>query len=138
MEERPESNTDLKTTDVFTAVNNYLLLFLCASCLLASGYLQQMLMIMGLYSLGISVSALATHFDMSRIAVLKHVQALEAAELLLSKKEGRTRHLYFNPVPIQLIHDRWTTKYSEFWAGRMVDIQARVERRANSEEPKIT
>jgi len=86
---------------------------------------------------GMSVSALATHFEMSRIAVLKHVQALEAAELLLSKKEGRTRHLYFNPVPIQLIHDRWTTKYSEFWAGRMVDIQARVERRASGEEPKI-
>lgn len=59
MEELPESNTDLKSTDVFTAVNNYLLLFLCASCLLASGYLQQMLMIIGLYSLGISVSALA-------------------------------------------------------------------------------
>ena len=40
---------------------------------------------------GMSVKALTSHFDMSRIAVLKHVRALEDAELLLSKKEGRTR-----------------------------------------------
>lgn len=85
---------------------------------------------------GMSVSALATHFDMSRIAVLKHVRALEAAELLITRKQGRTRRLYFNPVPIQQIHDRWTTKYSAFWAETMVDIQARVERRARGEEPK--
>ncbi|GJM21129.1 MAG: transcriptional regulator [Planctomycetota bacterium] len=86
---------------------------------------------------GISVSALATHFDMSRIAVLKHVRTLEACELLISRKEGRTRQLFFNPVPIQQIHDRWTTKYSAFWAETMVDIQARVQRRASGEEPKI-
>lgn len=57
MEERPESNTDLKSTDVFTAVNNYLLLFLCGSCLLGSMYVQQVFMFIGLYRLGIGVSA---------------------------------------------------------------------------------
>jgi membrane protease YdiL (CAAX protease family) len=57
MEERPESNTDLKSTDVFTAVNNYLLLFLCASCLLASMYVQQVFMYLGQFRLGIGVSA---------------------------------------------------------------------------------
>jgi hypothetical protein len=67
---------------------------------------------------------------MSRIAVLKHVRALEGVELLLSRKQGRTRHLYFNPVPIQLIHDRWTTEYSAFWAERMVDTKTRIESRA--------
>lgn len=85
---------------------------------------------------GMSVGALASHFDMSRVAVLKHVRALEEAELLLSRKEGRTRHLYFNPIPIQQIHDRWTTKYSAFWSERMVDIKERVERRASGQEPK--
>jgi len=79
---------------------------------------------------GISVKALGTHFDVSRIAVLKHLQVLEGTDLVLSRKRGRTRQLFFNSVPIQQIHDRWTTKYSAFWSERMVDIQARVEGRA--------
>ncbi|MGD8412824.1 MAG: type II CAAX endopeptidase family protein [Candidatus Latescibacterota bacterium] len=58
MEEHPESNTDLESTDVFTAVNNYLLLFLCASCLLGSMYVQQVFVYLGLYRLGIGVSSL--------------------------------------------------------------------------------
>jgi len=79
---------------------------------------------------GMSVKALASQFDISRIAVLKHLQVLERADLVLSRKKGRTRHLFFNPVPIQLIHDRWTTKYSAFWSERMADIKDRVETRA--------
>lgn len=86
---------------------------------------------------GMTVGALASHFEMSRIGVLKHVRALEEAELLLSRKEGRTRQLFFNPVPIQQIHDRWTTQYSAFWSERLVDLKDRVERRASGEEPKI-
>lgn len=58
MEEQPESNTDLESTDVFTSVNNYLLLFLCASCLLGSMYVQQVFIYLGLYRLGIGVSSL--------------------------------------------------------------------------------
>ncbi|MEM8884364.1 MAG: helix-turn-helix domain-containing protein [Planctomycetota bacterium] len=85
---------------------------------------------------GMSVQALASHFDMSRIAVLKHVQLLERVDLLLSKKRGRTRHLYFNPVPIQLIHDRWTTQYSAFWSERMVDLKSRVETDAHEEQKR--
>lgn len=83
---------------------------------------------------GMSVKALASHFEMSRVGVLKHVQTLEEVELVLSCKEGRVRHLFFNPVPIQLLHDRWTDKYSRFWSERMVDIKARVERRALDRE----
>jgi membrane protease YdiL (CAAX protease family) len=58
MEERPESNTDLKSTDVFTAVNNYFLLFLCGSCVLSSMYVQQVFVYIGQYRLGVGVSAL--------------------------------------------------------------------------------
>jgi membrane protease YdiL (CAAX protease family) len=57
MEERPKSNTDLKTADVFTAVNNYFLLFFCGSCLLSSMYLQQLFMYIGWYRLGIGASS---------------------------------------------------------------------------------
>jgi len=83
---------------------------------------------------GIRVGALASHFELSRIAVLKHVRILERAELLISKKVGRVRHLYFNPVPIQRIYDRWTDRYRAFWASRVVDVKTRVERRARGEE----
>lgn len=83
---------------------------------------------------GMSLKALASHFEMSRVAVLKHVNVLEEAELVLSRKVGRARELYFNPVPIQLLHDRWTTQYSAFWSERMVDLKARVERRARESE----
>ncbi len=76
---------------------------------------------------GMGVSALASHFAMSRIAVQKHLRVLERVELVLSRKQGRTRHLFFNPIPIQQIHDRWTTKYSAFWSERVVDIKTRVE-----------
>ncbi len=86
---------------------------------------------------GMSVKALASHFDMSRIAVLKHVRVLEEAQLILSRKVGRTRELFFNPIPLQLLHSRWTTKYSAFWSERLVDLKSRVEGRAlESEEHK--
>lgn len=85
---------------------------------------------------GITVSALATHFDTSRIAVMKHLRVLEEAELVLSRKEGRKRRLFLNPIPIQHVYDRWTTQYSSFFAGRMADIKARVEGRARSKEDK--
>ena len=85
---------------------------------------------------GAPVKAIASHFDMSRIAVMKHLGVLEAANLVISEKEGRTRRLYFNPIPIQEVYDRWTTQYSSFWAERMTDLQARVEARASSRAKK--
>jgi DNA-binding transcriptional ArsR family regulator len=79
---------------------------------------------------GMTVKAVASHFEISRIAVMKHLAALEAAGLIISEKEGRERRLYFNPIPIQQIYDRWTDQYSSFWAGRLVDIQTRVQEAA--------
>jgi predicted transcriptional regulator len=83
---------------------------------------------------GMSVKALSSHFEMSRIAVLKHIRVLEETELILSRKTGRTRYLFFNPIPIQQMHDRWTSQYSAFWSERMVDIKSRVEQRVAEQE----
>jgi len=83
---------------------------------------------------GMTVKAVASHFDISRIAVMKHLATLESAGLVLSEKEGRERRLFFNPVPIQQIYDRWTDQYSSFWAGRLVDIQSRVQEAAAAKE----
>ncbi|MEQ1857329.1 MAG: helix-turn-helix transcriptional regulator [Longimicrobiales bacterium] len=76
---------------------------------------------------GCTVGALASHFDTTRVGVMHHLRQLEECELVVSIKEGRTRRLYHNPVPIQLIYDRWTTEYSGFWASKMADVKYAVE-----------
>lgn len=76
---------------------------------------------------GCSVNDVAAHFEFSRIAVMKHLRVLEAAGLVHSEKEGRTRRLYFNAAPIQMIYDRWTSQYSRYWASRMTRIKYAVE-----------
>ncbi len=83
---------------------------------------------------GIGVGALASEFDVSRIAVMKHLAVLEEANLIVSEKDGRTRKLYFNAAPIQMIHDRWTTDYSAYWAGHLTRIKYLAE--ARQEESK--
>jgi DNA-binding transcriptional ArsR family regulator len=76
---------------------------------------------------GCSVKHVAAFFDASRINVMKHLRVLEEAGLIHSEKQGRTRKLYFNCVPIQLIHERWTTEYSAMWARRLTKVKYRVE-----------
>ena len=85
---------------------------------------------------GIGVGALATEFEVSRIAVMKHLAVLESANLILSEKDGRTRRLYFNAAPIQMIHDRWTTEYSAYWAGQLTSIKYLAEARHADETKK--
>lgn len=76
---------------------------------------------------GCSVNDVAAHFDVSRIAVMKHLRVLEDVGLLVSEKEGRTRRLYFNAVPIQMIYDRWTSEYGSLWASRMTRLKYAME-----------
>ena len=76
---------------------------------------------------GCTVGEVAACFDTTRIAVMRHIRMLEEVDLLISRKQGRKRHLYHNAVPIQMIYDRWTTEYSSLWASRMVDLKYRIE-----------
>ena len=76
---------------------------------------------------GCNVMNVCRHFDVSRIAVMKHLNVLEKAGLLISEKQGRTRQLYFNTTPIQMIHERWTTEFSAMWASRLTDFKRAVE-----------
>lgn len=82
---------------------------------------------------GVKVGDVCSHFGTSRIAVLKHIQVLEDAGLLIREREGRTKRLYHNAVPIQQIYDRWTTEYSKHWAGHISSIKYRIEE-ANKEQ----
>ncbi len=89
---------------------------------------------------GIGVGTLASKFDVSRIAVMKHLAMIEAAGLVVSQKQGRVRKLYFNVAPIQMIHDRWTTEYSAYWAGHLTRIkylaEAKEDNKSSGESKK--
>ncbi len=76
---------------------------------------------------GASVNDLSGHFDVSRIAVMKHLAVLDEAGLVISLKEGRVRALYLNAVPLQRIVERWTDAFGALWAARALDIKRRVE-----------
>ncbi|HEX4882825.1 MAG TPA: helix-turn-helix transcriptional regulator [Casimicrobiaceae bacterium] len=80
---------------------------------------------------GCTVAEVAEHFDMSRIGVLKHVNVLEEAGMLASSRSGRERALHFDPVPIRLIHERWSDQYRDFWAGRLTRLKYAVEKAAS-------
>ncbi|MDX1469431.1 MAG: SRPBCC domain-containing protein [Acidimicrobiia bacterium] len=65
--------------------------------------------------------------DMTRFGVMNHLRVLEEAGLVTTRKQGRSKYHYLNPVPIKLIHDRWITKYAEPRVGAITGIKARLE-----------
>jgi DNA-binding transcriptional ArsR family regulator len=76
---------------------------------------------------GRSLSELESHLEMSRFGVMKHLRLLEAAGLVVSRKTGRTRLHYLNPVPIQQISDRWIHKYMGHRAAALADLKKALE-----------
>jgi uncharacterized protein YndB with AHSA1/START domain/DNA-binding transcriptional ArsR family regulator len=76
---------------------------------------------------GQTLSALAGRFDMTRVAVAKHLRLLEAAGLVVSRRRGREKLHYLNPVPIRLVHDRWVSKYTEGWSAGLADLKRDLE-----------
>lgn len=76
---------------------------------------------------GIAVGELAKSFDVSRIAVINHLATLEKARLVISEKDKRSRRLYLNTVPLQLIYERWTDEYSVMWSEKVSLIKKMAE-----------
>jgi DNA-binding transcriptional ArsR family regulator len=76
---------------------------------------------------GISVGALCARFAMSRVGAMKHLKLLERAGLVISEEEWRTRRLYLNAVPIQLIYERWTTEFSGHFAKGLTALKRELE-----------
>ncbi len=86
---------------------------------------------------GQSVGELAARFDVSRIAIMNHLKVLEEAGLVISKKDGRSRRLYLNAMPIQAIYERWTDRFSAHWLDRMSLVKSIAEaaaRRARKDQ----
>jgi DNA-binding transcriptional ArsR family regulator len=65
--------------------------------------------------------------EIGRHAVMKHLAALERGGLLVTAKDGRDKRLWFDPTPLQLIHERWTTEFSAYWAARLTKLKYDAE-----------
>jgi uncharacterized protein YndB with AHSA1/START domain len=76
---------------------------------------------------GQTLVALTAPHAMTRIAVAKHLRLLEKAGLVVSRRRGREKLHYLNPVPIRLIHDRWVSKFAEPWAAGLVGLKTEME-----------
>ncbi|MFL6238176.1 MAG: ArsR/SmtB family transcription factor [Actinomycetes bacterium] len=77
---------------------------------------------------GQTLGSLESRFAMTRFGVMKHLRLLEAAGLVVTRKHGREKHHFLNPVPIRLIHDRWVSKYAEPWAAALTDLKRDLEK----------
>jgi DNA-binding transcriptional ArsR family regulator len=76
---------------------------------------------------GRTLTELESGLAMTRFGVMKHLRLLEEAGLVVSRKVGRSRLHYLNPVPIQQIHDRWIDKYTEHRASALADLKKALE-----------
>jgi DNA-binding transcriptional ArsR family regulator len=65
--------------------------------------------------------------DLTRFGVMKHLRVLEQAGLVVTRKQGRHKHHFLNPVPIRLIYERWIDKYRDRKATALLDLKDHVE-----------
>jgi uncharacterized protein YndB with AHSA1/START domain len=76
---------------------------------------------------GQTLGALERRLPMTRFGVMKHLRVLEEAGLVVTKRRGREKLHFLNPVPIRLVHDRWVSKYAEPWAATLTGLKRRLE-----------
>ena len=76
---------------------------------------------------GQSLSALEQRLPMTRFGVMKHLKVLEEAGLVVTKRSGREKLHFLNPVPIRLVHDRWIDKYTERQVSALADLKQSLE-----------
>jgi DNA-binding transcriptional ArsR family regulator len=76
---------------------------------------------------GRTLTELESELEMTRFGVMKHLRVLEDTGLVVTRKSGREKLHYLNPVPIRLIHDRWIDKYTERHVSALVDLKTELE-----------
>ncbi len=76
---------------------------------------------------GRTLSELGAEVDMTRIGVMKHLRRLEEAGLVVTRRSGREKLHFLNPVPIRQIHDRWINKYTERQVSALADLKTELE-----------
>jgi DNA-binding transcriptional ArsR family regulator len=76
---------------------------------------------------GRTLTELESELEMTRFGVMKHLRVLEGAGLVVTRRSGREKLHFLNPVPIRLIHDRWIDKYTERQVSALVDLKNELE-----------
>jgi DNA-binding transcriptional ArsR family regulator len=76
---------------------------------------------------GRTLTELESELEMSRFGVMKHLRVLEDAGLVVTRRQGREKLHYLNPVPIRLVHDRWIDKYTEHRVSALAELKTRLE-----------
>ena len=76
---------------------------------------------------GRTLTQLLSELEMTRFGVMKHLRVLEDAGLVVTRRSGREKLHFLNPVPIRLIHDRWIDKYTVGPAAMLADLKRRLE-----------
>jgi uncharacterized protein YndB with AHSA1/START domain/DNA-binding transcriptional ArsR family regulator len=85
---------------------------------------------------GQTLSALERRLPMTRFGVMKHLRVLEEAHLVTTRKRGREKLHFLNPVPIRRVHDRWVSKYAEPWAATLSGIKTELEEETMKKVPE--
>jgi DNA-binding transcriptional ArsR family regulator len=77
---------------------------------------------------GRTLSELESDLEMTRFGVAKHLRVLEDAGLVTTRRSGREKLHFLNPVPIRLIHDRWIDKYTEHEVAALTALKKQLEK----------
>ena len=84
---------------------------------------------------GQTLGALEARFSMTRFGVMRHLALLEQAGLVVSRRSGRQKLQFLNPVPMRTVHDRWVSKYAEPWAAGLSGCKTHLEDLVTTTEP---
>jgi DNA-binding transcriptional ArsR family regulator len=76
---------------------------------------------------GRTLTELESQLEMTRFGVMKHLRVLEQARLVVSRRQGREKLHFLNPVPIRQIHDRWIDKYRAREVSALLDLKTSLE-----------
>ena len=76
---------------------------------------------------GRTLTELESETEMTRFGVMKHLRVLEEAGLVVTRRSGREKLHFLNPVPIRLIHDRWIDKYTVGPASLLAGLKTALE-----------
>jgi len=68
--------------------------------------------------------------DMTRFAVMKHIEVLRNAGLINTREDGRQRINSLNVVPIRQIYERWVGPFAELWSSTLLRIKDDAERKS--------
>ena len=79
---------------------------------------------------GRTLTELASELEMTRFGAMKHLRVLEEAGLVVTRRAGREKLHFLNPVPIRLVHDRWIDKYRERRVSALAELKTQLEETA--------